>query len=344
MSKTRTPSSLLTAKTAAASRKKLRNREGSSLLIALIIMGILLTLALGISELLIGTLRDNRLLLERTKAWYAAESGIERALLSISINPPGYEEEKEGELSEAEAKYAYGISAAETSVPHREPYEIQIEADTYNELAVGEAITIPLFKGTDPDDGVQEFRADFYLSPTLRLRNGYISSDLDILRWKIFGIATDGSGATEVINEFVPEDPGSSAESPTCIGTSVECYNGATFFQRILGSDGAEEYNVIEAYPIREFLRTHKQNFLVLTNFVNVNLISGGGLTSAEKKQLATIRYRIRESQGVARLTSPIVEIRSDGTVAETTQSIDIKFGRERFLPVFNYALYGTSN
>ena len=75
-----------------------KHTEGSSLLIAIIIMGVLMTLALGVNNLMIGTLRDGRILLEKTRAWYAAESGIERALNEIYSNQPGFETEKKLKL------------------------------------------------------------------------------------------------------------------------------------------------------------------------------------------------------------------------------------------------------
>ena len=56
-----------------------KHTEGSSLLIAIIIMGVLMTLALGVNNLMIGTLRDGRILLENARV-VRAESGIERAL------------------------------------------------------------------------------------------------------------------------------------------------------------------------------------------------------------------------------------------------------------------------
>lgn len=123
-------------------------REGSALLIALIVMSVLLTLSLGVSSLVIDTLRDSRQLLEKTKAWYAAESGLEHALLDISQNPPGYETEKKSELGAQAATYNYKIQATTSKFPVKEPYEIRSEEDTYAALHLNESVTIPLFRST----------------------------------------------------------------------------------------------------------------------------------------------------------------------------------------------------
>lgn len=315
-----------------------KRSEGSALLVALVIMAVLLTLSLGVSELLISALRDSRNLIETTKAWYAAEAGIEHALLSVSDNTPGFEEQKEVNLDE-NIKGTFSLHATAKEIPVKEAYEIESAKDLYADLHLNESITIPLFRGPKPEDKVQNFRVDYYLAPDIQLRGGHIDNDLDILRWKIFGIASDG--AMEVINEFVPANQGNSAESPTCIGTSAKCYNAAKFYKRVLSSDGTTEFDLVERFPIATFLQEHTQNFLVLTNVANVDVIAGV-LSLEEKKKIANIRYHIIEEDGQARLTLPTIQITASGEVNGTRQSIATSLRRETFLPVFNYALYRT--
>ena len=315
--------------------------EGSALLIALIIMGILLTLSLGVSELLINSLRDSRGLLEKTRAWYAAETAMEHALLVIFTNPPGFETDAKADISLGAASYHYAISASSSKIPEKAPFEIRTDEDTYSQLHLNESVTIPLFSSPKPDDGAKKIRVDYYLAPDIKLRGGYIDNDLDILRWKIFGIAQDGT--MEVINEFVPADKGNSAGSPTCIGTQPQCYNGAKYYQRRLAPDGVTEFHIIPEFPIETFLSQHTQNFLVLTNTVNVDLIAGS-LSSKDKKKIATINYRVSEIENQPRLTLPIIKIFADGFAGETKQSLDLDIKRESFLPAFNYALYRTAD
>ncbi|MEK7171948.1 MAG: hypothetical protein AAB739_03505 [Patescibacteria group bacterium] len=311
-----------------------KHTEGSSLLIAIIIMGVLMTLALGVNNLMIGTLRDGRILLEKTRAWYAAESGIERALNEIYSNQPGFETEKEIEVEGQNLKYQYRISALSSQIPVKEPFEIQLPEDSFASLPLNASITIPI-------DKVKHFSVDYYFAPEIKLAGGYVDDDLDILRVKIFGIASDGT--MEVISEFLPADKGNSAMSPTCFGTESKCYNAAKFYERVTSQSGMQEFNIAQNFPIERFLQEHTQNFLVLSNVANIDLIASS-LSTADKKKIANIRYRIieRSEDGIPHMTLPYIKISSDGFSNETKQSINAQIDREKTLPVFNYALYRT--
>lgn len=309
---------------------KYRHSRGSALLISLIVMGVLMTLSLGVSNLLIGTMRDSRLLLEKTRAFFAAESGIEHALADVHDNPLGFERH----VSSSEQHFEYTVSATARQFP---------AAGEYATLRLNEAITIPLFRGEKPEDAVKHFRVNYYVTPDIALRGGQIDSNLDVLRWKIFGISqTDG--AMEVINEFLPAESGNSSETPTCFGTASGCYNVSKFYERRVSADGVTELHKAERYPIETFLNNHRQNFLVLTNMLNTDLIAGS-LTTREKQEIATIRYRVVEEDGdgPGRLTLPVTAITADGFSASTKQSLNVDLERESFLPVFNYALYRTA-
>lgn len=317
-----------------------KDTRASALLIAMILMGILMTLSLGISSLLIGTLRDSRVLLEKTRAWYAAESGLEHALLAVSENAPGFETEKKDVIlsmskdAAFDIKYEYRVRAAASEIPQKESYEITTDEDRFAALHHNESITIPLFSS---EASAKKFRVEYYLAPDLKLSGSLVDEDLDILRWKIFGIAADG--AMEVMNEFVPMQSGkNTAGNPSCLGTGSQCWNGAKFYERTsLG------FNIVNHHPITTFLEQHTQNFLVLTNMVNVDVIAGEALSTSEKKQLANIQYRVVEEDGQPRLTLPSIKIAADGFAGESKQSLDLEVKRESFLPVFHYALYRTA-
>lgn len=321
-----------------------KHNEGSALLISLIIMGILMMLATGVSELLIGTLRDSRSLLERTEAWYGAESGIERGLKAVIENPPGFEETDRAYSftdTRTPTSYGYSIRAVAAKYPDVDPF--LREEEKFASLGLNESITIPLFRGTNPDDTVEHFILEYFISPKIASLGGFIENDLDILRWKVFGISKE-SGATEVMNEFVPANAGSSPESPTCFGTDAQCaYTGATFYQKT----ATGEYEIHKPYLIENFLSTHRQNFLVLTNYLNTNVIVG--IEDPDlRKEAAVIKYRLTNLGGGEAnadnkiITLPNITITADGSVGQTQQSIDITIPREKFLPVFNYALYRT--
>lgn len=319
------------------SNKPSKNTEGSALLVSLIVMGILMMLSVGVSSLLIGTLREGRLLMEKTEAWYAAESGIEQALFAISQNAPGFEANQDETIAETDTKYNYKISATANEIPIKEDYEKIFPEDSYETLHLNESVTIPLFSGTSSEQMIKKFRVDYYLAPELKQQNIVSASGLDILRWKIFGMA-NSDNQMEVINEFLPVDDGNSPETPTCMGKITDnCYGVAKFYQR--GQGG--ELTLMEEYPIETFLSTHHQNFLVLTNMMNIDLMAGG---ENERKILANIKYHVINEDGRKNLTLPNIKIAADGFAGGTKQSLDLQVKRDTFLPVFNYALYRTTN
>lgn len=322
--------------------RHVKNSRGSALLVALIIMGILMTVAIGISELLIRSYRDNRQMIDRTGAWYQAEAGIESALLHITLNPPGFEA-KEENIDKADdddtSFFGYTIKAAARQVPER-LYDTQPEPEQFNALPLSQTVTIPLFSGTNPDVGVKKMRIDYYLGPKIRDQGGKIrSEEFPILRWKIFGKAANGS--IEVISDIAPEV----TADTSCIGTIEDIgicpIQGGPYFQNMGNPDNPEIYINEKAF-ISTFLENHTQNFLILTNMVNINLI-GGTLNDTDKKKLASVMYRVRQldgSEGDNRISLPTARITADGFNRNTKQSIDLEIDRERSLPIFNYALY----
>lgn len=316
---------------------KICNREGSALLVAVIVMGILMTLAIGVSDLLIGTLRDNRLLLAKTRAWYAAESGVEKALLKIENGGPGFEEQGQSNGGN-DWRYSYNILARTDQFPVGRQNVPQDSPESYDILGFNELVVIPLFAGTSSENSARNFRVDYYLEPELLRLGNYAYEDLDILRWKIFGV--NGDGKMEVVNEFLPvETNKNSPTNPTCLGTVSGCWNSANFYENV----PPEGYRISPIYPISTFMQNHTQNFLVLTNIINIDLVGGNTTSTASKQKIANIRYRIIEDDSGSRnLTLPRTKISSDGFSGDAKQSIDLEVARETFLPVFNYALYRT--
>ncbi len=66
-------------------------RRGSALLITLLLLGILMTLALGVSSLVIREIVVTQSVVDANKAYYAAEAGVEHALLGLNRKLAGYE-------------------------------------------------------------------------------------------------------------------------------------------------------------------------------------------------------------------------------------------------------------
>lgn len=314
-----------------------KNKRGSALLVAVIVMGVLLTLSLGVSDLLIGTMRDSRILLEKTQAWYAAESGVEQALFSIYASPPGFEEDKE--LTDGGFHYSYKIAAKSDVIPVQQDGVSTDSEDSYSILRFNESVAIPLFAGTSAEGAVRNFRVDYYLEPDLLLNGGTAYQDLDILRWKIFGI--NARGEMEMMSDYFPMMDGKNVpNNPTCFSTNnPNCnWNGGKFYENT-----ADGYVVADEYLISRFLNDHTKNFLALTNLTNADLVGSEQFTLSpdDRRRIANIRYRVvEEDSGARAITLPTIKISSDGFLGETKQSIDLNIKREGFLPVFNFALY----
>lgn len=66
-------------------------KRGSALLITLLMLGVLMTLTLGISNLVIREIRVTQSIIDANKAYYAAEAGVENALLGLHDSGPGFE-------------------------------------------------------------------------------------------------------------------------------------------------------------------------------------------------------------------------------------------------------------
>ncbi|MBA4336197.1 hypothetical protein C0416_00290 [bacterium] len=220
-----------------------KTQKGSALIIAFLIMGILMTLALGLSNLVIREVRITNDIINSGKAYYAAESGIESALLDLNQNLPGYETEGgmykgiygDFKLDE-DLTFEYSIENRTHTYPYVDTEIInkEIAQDSpkqyqYNVLDLSESISVPLF--TVGEDGdileIKNFRIEFFIDAEVAPQYSAAVTNLyiDMLRWKITGIKTsdapDGkSFYTESIGDYMPVFVGSTPTKPTCLGTA----------------------------------------------------------------------------------------------------------------------------
>lgn len=388
-------------------------KPGSALLVAILVMGILLTLTLGLSDLVIREIRQTSDVVAAGKAYFSAEAGIENALLDLHENLPGYETVHPSDPSNQYVSLEdaatgldarYRILNKADKVPYFDPdkpiflgpsqvptnvnfvYSDHPEA-TYNELPLSESVVIPLYSAKEDGtaDRVDDFLIEYYFNyqdidlniaglQTNDLRN------LDILRWKIFGkpdpaLVSDSSAAarTDAISDFFPAAYDASSNTPMCIGTddtlaptgagqgclfpvlassaystdanlwgaARECYATDS------GSAGGALANIQKACTIKNFIEGHVQNYLVLTNVINPDVIMPGlNINTAEAKQKLKIFYRVvaRPGEGEPKLVREAASISADGYASnrQVQQSIDVKINQSSFLPVFNFSLYHT--
>lgn len=220
---------------------KNKTQKGSALIIALLIMGILMTLALGLSNLVIREVRITSDIINSGKAYYSAEAGVESALLDLHQNLPGYENEG-GMYNGFGGKLTFEYSIknkthtypyVDTEIINREIAQQSPKKYQYNVLNLSDSISIPLF--TVDDNGnverITNFRVEFFIDADIKpeFRNSDISGlVVDMLRWKITGIKRNlgNSGfLTESIGDYMPVFAGSSVTEPTCLGTQSSAVN-----------------------------------------------------------------------------------------------------------------------
>ncbi len=237
----------------------IQTRRGSALLVALLVMGILLTLTLGLSNLVIREIRQTRDIVASGKAYFAAEAGVEQALYDLSQSLPGYETATaEGAedgwvvysptMPEDFLSYRYRIENKGDSFPYfadDEPvflspdvavtkkylYE-SLPEETYNVLPLNQTVTIPLF--TDNGDGsftnLSSFLIQYYVdfdvdadAPQFQGQKIHLEN-FDILRWKLFGNPKNSPTKTDAISDFYPAHSDDSAAYPVCIGSDISLF------------------------------------------------------------------------------------------------------------------------
>lgn len=204
-------------------KKMFKNREGTALLVALLVMGVLISISLALSSLILRELRTTKGVLDAGKAYYAAESGIEVALYELNNRLPGWQTRdseyvplKLGEDFKSVGEYRVNNTC--NAYPcFDEGFDVQSVLDFgsyssfYDVLDLNESITIPLFVYEDgkvipaknfvvqfyaPFDPKEDFKPDL-----LKAFEGGVHG-WDILRWKVFGIRKEGTQRTESISDF----------------------------------------------------------------------------------------------------------------------------------------------
>ena len=197
------------------------NKKGTALLVALLVMGVLISISLAISSLVLREVRITADFLDAGKAYYAAESGIEVALFELEDNLPGWEPgvDEDGEYAYLKVDDEFDV-VSEYKVKNRcnaypcfddEDYEgiDGIPFDKlYDVLELNESITIPLFVADENVEGgianVEDFVVEYFVKfdpvDDLVFANKWDISGWDVLRWKVFGI--NGNDKTGTISDF----------------------------------------------------------------------------------------------------------------------------------------------
>lgn len=201
-------------------------KRASALLVAILVMGVLLTLTLGLSTLIVREIRQTADIVAAGQAYFAAEAGMENALLDLAENLPGYENvvlypDMNAGQEDENLNYEYVIGnkgdkypffpddqpvflGPDSAIPKSVLYDpgSGFTDLTYNVLPLNESVTIPLFTVDDNGEvnNIQQFLVQYYVNfddnllkrtQIQDMANGSSRSlkldDFDILRWKVFG-------------------------------------------------------------------------------------------------------------------------------------------------------------
>jgi hypothetical protein len=217
-----------------------KDRSGTALLTAMLVMGVLLAISITLSTLVLREVKITRDLMDSGKAYYSAESGIEEALYFLNNKLPGWSAPGESTFEKSGSKFSYSIKNTCKSYPCFDetdydftqgmPSDAEGLESFYGTLDLNQNILIPLFV-VDKDSVVKpvkdftvEFYADFDPGKDLKIDK---LSGWDVLRWKVFGMKKDsetGGYVTEAISDFSPLAQStagrkSDAEQPSWFGT-----------------------------------------------------------------------------------------------------------------------------
>lgn len=207
-----------------------KNRNGSALLVAMLVMGILLATSLALSGLVLREIKIVKNTVDGGRAYYAAESGLEMSLYELNTQMDGWETSDEGVAVELSGGVSgvYNVENTCNSYPcFDDDYDISTRVpplkEFYDVLDLNESITIPLFVTRDGKElAVRDFTVEFFaaFSPQKHLNvkadnlNGW-----DVLRWKILGLKND---RTESIGDFTALSVANLADEGDSLLTNAE--------------------------------------------------------------------------------------------------------------------------
>lgn len=214
------------------------NKSGSALLVAILIMGVFVTVSITLSTIIFREVNNTKALLDLGRAYYSAESGIEEALFHLNTELPGFHvSDKPGRVSK-DAVFEYSMKNICNGYPCFDTEEYNVDLvpleNFYSVLALNETITIPLFTLEDGEiKSVKNFTVEFFpaFDPSSDLKIKSIGG-WDILRWKLFGMRKEGEKyVTESIGDLTAFSSGSApsgddvyanVDRPSWFGT-VDC-------------------------------------------------------------------------------------------------------------------------
>ncbi|MDP4007952.1 MAG: pilus assembly PilX N-terminal domain-containing protein [Candidatus Peregrinibacteria bacterium] len=361
---------------------KLVSKKGSALVMSLFFMSILIVLSFAVNYMLLNEVRSERNFLEGVKAYYSAEAGVEDALLQVSVNNAGedisqtssipfvtdaFDEEDISQVSQS--KYSYTVTAR----GGRNPCVFENKtADGFAVLKSGESVVIPL-------NGNNVFNVEYYIVNTAYPDNTTSNDPSlimlnDVLRWKILGNRSlgDSLGALEAISDYFPinDVTHNTPDTPSTFGTSADAlpFQKGKYYDIIEGAtfdatadslyldidaysnnfaDGGFHYIFHPDYMISDFLSSHGNNELMLTNYLNVIPPTDPELPLIYNANDYDLYYRVNPNPDIAAgerftIACSAVHISADGHSPneDFVQSIDVIRPLDQASPFTDFVWY----
>ncbi len=229
----------------------------SSLLLSIFFLSLLVTLALGVSSLVLRDVRTVRTTVAGVQARYAAEGMNELGLSILKNNLPGFEPELTDYEFENGVLASLDIDARSAAVPC---------LGGWRRLSYQESVQLPLFAQVDHTglvENIEDFQVSYYLGDYEGGAVPVNSLLSDVLRWRITGLREDNDN-TEAISEFIPLRSPNSRELPGQFGTRLDEAINDAFSQAKYVNSLTKVFH--ETYPISQFMSSHRLSYLTLTH------------------------------------------------------------------------------
>ncbi len=370
-------------------------RAGNALLIAILLTSILILITLGLARLITSESRQIADLIRNGHAEYLAEGGSELGQLifySTESSYAGDDYKVEWEINSQPAKIEFAVNTTTNHFPilPKEYFEGNIDDQRkqllFQKLLPGESVEIPL-------TGNESFEVEYFL-PNLEdtTLGDFTQADLNILLFKLSGEQENSaSGDTsdmelriDFLTDYLPAggpdgstgNIGKRANNPAriYIADSTEIgFNGGDFFEYSDGEDNPDRFNFDDSgeiiynngedystprKTIEEFLDSHENNILSLTNAINldqINIPTSFADPTKLEEILGSIYYRIcssnctaaetsikNEQDPIANLIAPYVTINSTASYQSAQKNLLTQISRPNALSVFDFAIYRT--
>lgn len=335
----------------------MRAKKGSALLVALVFTGLLTLVTIGVSALISRETRLIKNIIDGNTAYYAAESGIELAMLDVQENEPGFEIREENVVGLADGlEIKFAVLARTSQLPILADYErrlLNLNSNVFGlknafaELPLNASVKVPF------TDELKNFRLEYYF-PLAKEFDPVRLSQIDVLRFKLFGKNTEGG--IDSLNDFLPANNGDAgitgltAENPATSGTQGHWNNGIYFPADPERLDGSQKCAATgldsdkQCMTFANFLATHTDNYLVISNLLDSSKLSR--IVDTDFPGATSLYYRIidienqQNSIGLGNLVSPTAKINASGEYRGSKQGLIVDVLPDNFLPIFDFALY----